>query len=75
MHSTWPLVKGVLRFAKPMVDVVLRTDILKAVGTENLAAVDHELDFNCGRTGVAGRSEVGSVIGEHGVDLLRNDFK
>jgi len=39
------------------------------------AALHRQLDFSRGRAGVSRRSEVGTVIGKHGMHLIRNGFE
>jgi hypothetical protein len=58
---------GMARFGQAVIDVILGTGELERMCPEDLAACYRLLDQRSSRTGVAGRGEVGSVIGEYGV--------
>ena len=55
------------RFGQTMLDAVARAGRLEAVGAERLAARDGFLDERSCRGDVAGRGEVGAVVGENRV--------
>ena len=58
---------GVSRLGQAMVDIVAGTSKLEAVSSEGLAGRNRLLDDGGGRGDVAGRGEVGAVVGEHRV--------
>jgi hypothetical protein len=59
------------RFGQAVIDVVLGTGVLKGMSAEDLASFHGFFDQRGGRTGVARRGEVGAIVGEHGVHLVR----
>ena len=66
---------GMFRLGQSVVDVVLSAGELEGMGHEDFSPLHGQLDFGRGRAGVSGRSEMGSVIGKHGVDLVGDGFK
>ena len=55
---------------QPVLDVVLRAGVFEGVRPNGLCGVQGGLDVRRGRTRVAWSGEVGSVVGEDGVDLV-----
>jgi hypothetical protein len=55
-----------------MIDVVLGAGVFEGMRPDGLSGVEGCLDVGRCRTRVARRGEVGSVIGEDGVDLVRD---
>ena len=53
-----------------MVDVVLGASVFEGMDPDRLAGFKRGLDVGCGRTRVAGRGEMGTVVGQHGMDLV-----
>lgn len=66
---------GMLGLGQAMIDVVLGAGVLEGMRPEQFATLDGQLDFRRGRAGISRRSEVGAVIGKHGVDLIRNGLE
>jgi hypothetical protein len=62
---------GMARLGQAMIDVILGTSVLKGMSAEDLASFHGFFDQRGCRTGVARRGEVGAVVGEHGVHLVR----
>jgi len=56
-----------------MIDIILSAGVFESVRPDGLSGVEGGLDVGCRRARIARRSEVGSVIGEDGVDLV-GDF-
>ena len=63
---------GVFRSGEAVVDVGLGAGELEGVSAEEFAALESEFDLRSCGTAIAGRGEVDSVVGEHGVDLVRH---
>ena len=61
---------GVFGLGQPVVDIGLGAGELEGMSTEEFSAFESELDLGGSRTAVAGRGEVDSVVGEHGMDLV-----
>ena len=57
---------------EPVVDVGLGASELEGMGAEGLSSVERAPDLGGSRAAVAGRGEMNSVVGEHGVDLVRH---
>jgi hypothetical protein len=55
-----------------MVDVVLGASIFEGVRPNELSSLEGGLDVRSRRTRIAWRGEVGSVVGEDGMDLVRD---
>jgi hypothetical protein len=70
--STCPLVHGMLGLCQPMIDVVLGAGIFEGVRPNELSSLQGGLDVRRRRARIAWRGEVGSVVGEDGVDLVRD---
>jgi hypothetical protein len=66
---------GMLGLGQPVVDAGLGAGELEGMSQEHLAMLHGQLDFGRCRAGVSRRSEVGSVVGKHGVDLVRNSLE
>jgi hypothetical protein len=65
-----PCFPGVLRFGQPMIDIVEGAGVFEGMREEGFLVSDHLLDLDR-RPGFAGGvGEVGSVVGEDGVDLV-----
>ena len=66
------LIRGpwMLWFGQAMIDVARGAGVLEGVCPDRLSGVDRRLDIGHGRAGVAGRGEVGAVIGEHRMHLV-----
>ena len=60
------------RLGQPMIDVVLGAGVFEGVRPDRFSGVESRLDVRRGRTRVAWRGEVGSIVGEDGVDLIRD---
>jgi len=59
-----------LWFGEAMIDVALGAGVFEGMRPDRLTGVDRGLDVGGGRAGVAGRGEVGSVVGQHRVHLV-----
>jgi hypothetical protein len=59
-----------LRLCQPMIDVVLSAGVFEGVRPNGFSRLQGGLDVRRGRTRVAWRGEVGSVVGEDRVDLV-----
>ncbi len=59
-----------LRLCGAMLDVVLGASVFEGMGLEALAICDGLLDQRHGGAAGAGCSELDTVVGEHGVDLV-----
>ena len=59
-----------LGLCQPMIDVVLGAGVFEGVRPNELSGLQGGLDVRRGRTRIAWRGEVGSVVGEDGVDLV-----
>ena len=59
-----------LRLRQPVVDVALRAGVFEGVRPNGLCGVKSRLDVRRGCTRIAWSGEVGSVVGEDGVDLV-----
>jgi hypothetical protein len=70
--SNLPVGPGVLGLCQPMVDVVLGASIFEGVRPNELSSLRGGLDVRSRRTRIAWRGEVGSVVGEDGMDLVRD---
>lgn len=57
-------------FGQAVVDVGFGASELEGMGAEELSSFECEPDLRGSRTAIAGRGEVHSVVGEHGVDLV-----
>lgn len=66
---------GVLGLGEAVVDVGLGAGELEGVGAEEFSPLDRELDFRSGGTAITGRGEMHSVVGEHGMDLVRHSLE
>lgn len=66
-----PVGPGVARLGEPVVDVVLRACEREGVAAEALACGDRRLDLFDRGARVLGIDEMDSVVGEHGVHLVR----
>jgi len=65
---------GVLGLGQTMIDVVASTRHLEGGSPEWLAALKHAFDIGNRPTLALGISEVGPVVGEHGMDLIGDRF-
>jgi hypothetical protein len=70
--STCPLVHGCLGFVSRLIDVVLGAGVFEGVRPNELSSLQGRLDVRRGRTRIAGRGEVGAVVGEDGMDPVRD---
>src|ERR1700678_380968 len=61
---------GVLGLGQPGVDVVLGAGVFEGVRPNGLSSLKSGLDVRRGRARIAWRGEVGSVVGEDGMDLV-----
>lgn len=66
---------GVLGLGEAVVDVGFGAGELKGVGAEEFSPLERQLDLRSGGTPIAGRSEMHSVISEHGMDLVRHSLE
>lgn len=57
-----------------VVDVGLGAGVFEGVGSEQLAGGQRSLDLLGRRVGASGSRELGAVVGQHGVDLVRHRF-
>ena len=55
-----------------MIDVVLGAGVFEGVRPDELSSLQGGLDVRCSRARIAWRGEVGSVVGENGMDLVRD---
>ena len=55
-----------------MIDVVLGAGVFEGVRPDGFSGVESCLDVRRGRTRIAWRGEVGSIVGEDSVDLIRD---
>ena len=67
-----PIGPGMFGLCQPMIDVVLGAGVFEGVRPDELSSLQGGLDVRRSRTRIAWRGEVGSVVGENGVDLVRN---
>jgi hypothetical protein len=65
-----PIGPGMLGLCQPVVDVALRAGVFEGVRPNGLCGVKSRLDVRRGCTRIAWSGEVGSVVGEDGVDLV-----
>ncbi len=63
---------GMARLGQAVIDVILGTGELERMRPEDLAPRDRLFDQRGGGADVARCGEVGSIVGEHGVDLVRH---
>ena len=70
MRSTWPVGPGMFGLGQAVADVGFGAGELEGMGAEELSVLKSKPDLRGGGTAVAGRGEMHSVIGEHGVDLV-----
>jgi hypothetical protein len=63
---------GMLGLGQPMIDVVEGAGIFEGMREEGLPVSDHVPDFGRGPGIASGISEVGSVVGEDGIDPVRD---
>ncbi len=63
---------GMLWLCQAVIDVRLCAGQLECMSPEKLASCQALFELLCHRAYVGGRSEVGAVVCEHGVDLLGN---
>ena len=61
-----------LGLCQPMIDVVLGAGVFEGVRPNELSSLEGGLDVRRGRTRIAWGGEVGSVVGEDGMDLVRD---
>ena len=61
-----------LGLCQPMIDVVLSAGVFEGVRPDGLSGVQGGLDVGHSRARIAWRGEVGSVVGEDGMDLIRD---
>ena len=61
-----------LGLCQPMIDVVLSAGVFEGVRPDGLSGVQGGLDVGRSRARIAWRGEVGSVVGEDGMDLVRD---
>ena len=61
-----------LGLCQPVIDVVLGAGVFEGVRPHELSSLQGGLDVRCRRARIAWRGEVGSVVGEDGVDLVRD---
>ncbi len=57
---------------EPVIDVVLRTGKFEAVGAEDLAGSDGQLDLLDRGAGILRFGQVDAIVGEHSVHLVRH---
>jgi hypothetical protein len=60
------------RLCQAMIDIVLGAGIFEGMRPSELSSLQGGLDVRRSRARIAWRGEVGSVVGEDGVDLVRN---
>ncbi len=73
VHSfNLPIGPWMLGLCQPMIDVILSTGVFEGVRPDGLSGVEGGLDVRRRRARIAWRGEVGSVVGEDGVDLIRD---
>ncbi len=65
---------GMVGFGEAVVDVETCAGEFESVGSEEFTALESEFDVGGGGAGVAWSSEVGTVVGEDGVDAVRESF-
>ena len=63
---------GVAGFGQAVISVVTGAGDFRGVGAKVFPALPGQLDVGGGRPDVAGRGEVGAVVGENGVDFIRD---
>jgi hypothetical protein len=61
-----------LGLCQPVIDVVLGAGIFEGVRPNELSSLQGGLDVRRRRARIAWRGEVGSVVGENGMDLVRD---
>ena len=61
-------------FGRSMLDVVPGAGVFEGVSSENLAVCDGLLDQRHSRAARTGRDELDAIVGQHGVDLVRDDL-
>jgi len=69
-----PICPRMVGLGEPVVDVGLGTGVFEGVGSEQRACGQRSLDLLGCRVGASGRRELGAVVGQHGVDLVRHRF-
>jgi len=63
---------GMGRLGQAMIDVERGACVFEGVGAEEFALLDGASDLRDGRTGIAGIGELDAVVGQDGVDLVRD---
>jgi hypothetical protein len=61
-----------LGLCQPMIDVVMGAGVFEGVRPNGFSSLQRGLDVRHSRTRIAWRDEVGSVVGEDGMDLVRD---
>jgi hypothetical protein len=61
-----------LGLCQPMIDVVLSAGVFEGVRPNGFSCLQRGLDVRHSRARIAWRGEVGSVVGEDGMDLVRD---
>lgn len=59
---------------EPVLDVGLGASVFEGVGSEQLASGQRSLDLLGRRVGASGSRELGAVVSQHRVDLVRHRF-
>lgn len=72
MRSTWPVGPGMLGLGEAMIDIVLSTSQLEGMSAEDFLPLDHPLDLGDIPASARRIGEVDAVIGENGVDFVRD---
>lgn len=61
-----------VRFGEAVIDMMVSAGVFEGMSAEDLAALKGKADVVGGRSGIAWRGEVSAVVGEDGVDAVRN---
>jgi hypothetical protein len=67
-----PIGPWMLGLCQPVIDVVLGAGVFEGVRPNELSSLPGGLDVRCRRARIAWRGEVGSIVGEDGMDLVRD---
>src|SRR4029077_12202720 len=65
-----PIGPWMLGLCQPMIDVVLSAGVFEGVRPNGFSSLQRGLDVRHGEVRIAWRGEVGSVVGEDGMDLI-----
>ena len=69
-----PIRPGMLGLGQPMIDIIEGAGVFEGMGEEGFPVSDHVPDFCRGPCIASGIGEVGSVVGEDGVDPIGDGF-